>query len=174
MLDKSSSLAVILAILSFGCSYDVFPERFTKDLDHTFDFATWRSIADHLPATKVELGGRLIEAQTLQGKTTIVVQQLPIVKHPAYGPKLGKTKGEFVIDHRGPVNPGFLSQGNRIMVVGTTRGMSRVVVDDIVRALPTIEAACIHIWKTGDTEIADYSSAGAGYAVLEEETFCVS
>ena len=60
------------------------------------------------------------------------------------------------------------------MVVGITRGTKMVPVDDVVRSLPIIEANCIHVWKTGDTDIADYASGGAGYGVLEEETFCTS
>ena len=58
------------------------------------------------------------------------------------------------------------------MVVGITRGTKMVPVDDVVHSLPTLEANCIHIWKTEGTDIADYASSGAGYGVLEEETFC--
>jgi hypothetical protein len=79
-----------------------------------------------------------------------------------------------VIAHQGTIDEKFLHPGNRLIVVGMTAGVRLVGVDDVVRSLPSLDAQCIHIWKTGNTDIADFSSSGAGYGVLEEETFCRS
>ena len=105
---------------------------------------------------------------------SIITTELAVAHYPAYGPKKGKSKGEFVITYQGIIDKPFLHPGNRIMVVSITRGAKMVAVDDVMRSLPTLEAKCVHIWKTGDTDIADYASSGAGYGVLEEETFCTS
>jgi starvation-inducible outer membrane lipoprotein len=171
---KSLIKVLLLSLISSGCSYQVFPSDVLNGVDHNFDFARWRMVPNQIQSTKVELGGRIVETQTIGRTITIIAQELPIVRYPAYGPKQGKSKGEFVISYQGEVDKPFLHPGNRIMVVGITRGAKMVPVDDVVRSLPMIEANCIHIWKTGDTDIADYASSGAGYGVLEEETFCAS
>jgi starvation-inducible outer membrane lipoprotein len=104
---------------------------------------------------------------------TIVVTQLPIVEHPAYGPKnTGKRSGEFAITFQGKIEPPFLQRGNRLIVVGTTKTAKVVSVDDLVRSLPAVSAKCLHIWNTGGRDIADFPSYGAGYETLEEDTFC--
>ena len=165
---------VLSSLVCNGCAQDVFPPAALNEIDRNFDFARWRMIPSEVQPTKVELGGRIIETQTIGGTITIVTGQLPIVSYPAYGPKKGKSKGEFAITYQGKIDQPFLHPGNRIMVVGTTHGAKMVPVDDVMRSLPTVEASCIHIWKTGDVDIADYASSGAGYGVLEEETFCSS
>jgi hypothetical protein len=55
-----------------------------------------------------------------------------------------------------------------------TNGARLVSVDDVLRSLPSLEAHCMHIWETSDSDIADFMPSGAGYAVLEEETFCTT
>jgi hypothetical protein len=79
-----------------------------------------------------------------------------------------------VITYHGKIDQPFLHPGNRIMVVGITRGTKLAAVDDVMRSLPSVEADCVHIWKTGNVDIADFASSGAGYGILEEETFCPS
>ena len=110
----------------------------------------------------------------IKGDTiTIVAIQLPIVEYPAYGPKdTKKRSGDFAIQYHGKINPLFLQPGNRLIVVGHTRTPMRVEVDDILRSLPTMNARCIHLWNTGGRDIANFSSSGAGYETLREETYC--
>jgi hypothetical protein len=104
---------------------------------------------------------------------TIVAARLPNVEHPAYGPKeTGKSPAVFAILYRGKLDPSFLHAGNRLIVVGYTRPAIRVEVDDMLRSLPTIAAQCVHIWQTGNHDIADFHAAGAGHVVLKEDTYC--
>jgi starvation-inducible outer membrane lipoprotein len=106
---------------------------------------------------------------------TIVVTQLPIVEHPAYGPKdTGKRSGEFAITYQGKIESTFLQRGNRVMVIGTTHTPMVANVDDLPRSLPTVVAKCLHFWNTGGRDIADFPSYGAGYETLEEETVCAT
>ncbi len=173
---KSLLQALLFSLVCGGCSYQVFPSEALEGVEHNFDFARWRMVSSQIEPTKVELGGRILETQTIGEIITIVTTELPVVNYPAYGPKQGKkkSKGEFVITYQGMIDKPFLQPGNRIMVVGITRGAKLVAVDDVMRSLPALEGRCVHIWKTGDTDIADYASSGAGYGVLEEETFCTS
>lgn len=157
-----------------GCAFDVFPPEELKGVDRHFDFTRLRTAPSQMPPTKIELGGRILEAQTIGGMITIVTGQLPIVSYPAYGPKQAKSKGEFAITFLGKISAPFLHPGNRLIVIGTTRGTKMAAIDDVMRSLPLIEAKCLHIWKTGNVDIADYASSGAGYGILQEETFCTS
>jgi starvation-inducible outer membrane lipoprotein len=121
------------------------------------------------------LGGRIIQADTKDGTVSIVAAQLPIVEHPAYGPKdTGKRSGEFTITYQGKIELNLLQTGNRLIVVGVTRPTKVVIVDDIPRSFPTVMAQCLHIWNTGGRDIADFPSYGAGYETLEEQTFCTT
>ena len=166
-------ILVVLAIGLSACAPSVFSPDVLEGVDPNFDFTRWRMLPNQAGEKKIQLGGRIIHSETKEDSATIVVAQLPIVEHPAYGPKdTGKVSGEFAITYQGKVEPAFLQRGNRIMVVGVTQAAKVVAVDDLPKNLPTVKATCIHIWKTGGRDIADFPSYGAGYETLEEETLC--
>ena len=165
-------LAIVLGV--GGCSHpQIFPSDVMQDVDPSFDFSRWRSLPNQALERKIQLGGSILQSERKDGNVTIVARQLPIVEHPAYGPKdTGKLSGEFAIAFPGPVDPQFLRRGNRLIVVGTTKAPSVVVVDELPRNLPTMSAQCLHIWNTEGRDIADFQSFGAGYETLPEETYC--
>jgi len=169
----------ILLLISLGLNAcapsTVFSPEVLQGVDPHFDFTRWRMLPNQAGEKKIQLGGRIIQAETNGDNATIVVAQLPIVEHPAYGPKdTGKLSGEFAVTYQGKVEPSFLQRGNRIMVVGMTQAAKVVAVDDLPKSLPTVQATCVHIWKTGGRDISDFPSFGAGYETLEEETLCSS
>ena len=170
------SMAILASFVLSACTpYQVFPSEVMEGVDRNFDFSVWRLTPNAKTDRKIELGGRVIQAETKGGAVSIVIAQLPIVDHPAYGPKdTGKRSGEFTITYEGKIEPNFLQTGNRLIVVGITRTTKVIVVDDIPRSFPTVMAQCLHIWNTGGREIADFPSYGAGYETLEEQTFCTS
>ena len=170
------SMAILASLVLSACTpYQVFPPEVVEGVDRNFDFSVWRLTPNAKTDRKIELGGRVIQAETKGGAVSIVIAQLPIVDHPAYGPKdTGKRSGEFAITYEGKIEPNFLQTGNRLIVVGTTRTTKVIVVDDIPRSFPTVMAQCLHIWNTGGREIADFPSYGAGYETLEEQTFCTT
>jgi starvation-inducible outer membrane lipoprotein len=108
----------------------------------------------------------------------IVAEQLPIVKHPVYGPaepdKPRAGDYEFAILYPGQLEPTALRNGNRFLVVGKTNGRKPVIVNGVPKTEPYLVADCIHVWQTGRTEIAEFKEdAGAGYTSLPEKTYCV-
>ena len=164
----------IVSLVTFACIPQLFPAGTLQDVDLNFDFTSWRmsprSVADN---HKAQLGGRIVKSTSNDQTLTIVAAHLPIAEHPAYGPReIGKSHAVFAILYQGKVDPLFLHPGNRLIVVGYTRSPIRVEVDDVLRSLPTITAQCLHIWQTGDHDIADFQASGAGYAALKEETYC--
>jgi starvation-inducible outer membrane lipoprotein len=147
----------------------------TDGVDREFDFSRWRTLPNQALERKIQLGGSILQAENKGSTVTIVATQLPIVEHPAYGPKeTGKRTGEFAIIFQGLLESSFLQRGNRVIVVGTTKGAKVVSIDDLPRSLPSVLAKCVHIWNTGGRDIADFPSYGAGYETLEEDTFCAS
>lgn len=172
----TKSLIVMIGAVLSGCTTPgVFPPDTLKGVDSNFDFAHWRMVPNQAEAKKIQLGGRIVQSEAKGDLITVVTVQLPIVEHPAYGPKdTGKRSGEYAIIYQGKIDASFLQPGNRIMVVGTTHAPKVVSVDDLPKSLPTVMAACVHLWKTGGRDIADFPSYGAGYETLEEDTFCTS
>ncbi|HKY71861.1 MAG TPA: Slp family lipoprotein [Nitrospira sp.] len=175
---KQAFATLILGIcvgLAACSAPQLFPSEVTQGVDPNFDFSRWRIVPNQALERKIQLGGRIVQAERQDATVTIVATQLPIVEHPAYGPKdTGKRSGEFAIMFQGPIESPFLQRGNRVIVVGTTSHAKVVSVDDLPRSLPTVTATCLHIWNTGGRDIADFPSYGAGYETLEEETFCAS
>jgi len=175
---KQVSATAILAIcLGVGaCSHpQLFPSEVMEGVDPDFDFARWRMVPNQALERKIQLGGSIMRSEQKDGTVTIVANQLPIVEHPAYGPKdTGKRSGDFAITFQGPIESPFLQRGNRVIVVGTTRTAMVVSVQDFPRTLPAVSAKCLHIWNTGGRDIADFPSFGAGYEALEEKTVCAT
>ena len=155
----------------------LFPSRVMQGLDPNFDIQAWRASPTAGLGRKVELGGRIIQAETTAQGVLIIAEQLPIVQHPAYGPSgLKKRPGafEFAFLYPGSLTVGALTQGNRLIVVGTTEKPKPVMLDGAPKSELFLLAQCVHIWKTEGREIADFisGSVGGGYYPLEEETYC--
>jgi starvation-inducible outer membrane lipoprotein len=154
-------------------SPNLFPSEVMEGVDPNFDFSRWRMVPNQALERNIQLGGSILQSERKDGGVTIVARQLPIVQHPAYGPKdTGKSSGEFAIAFPGSIDSPFLQRGNRVIVVGTTKAASVVQLDDLPRSLPTVSAKCLHIWSTEGRDIADFQSVGAGYNTLPEQTFC--
>jgi starvation-inducible outer membrane lipoprotein len=164
----------VVCTLASACTPQLFPPDTLKDVDPKFDFSRWRMAPTSMENHKVQLGGRIVYSHTKDQTVRIVAAQLPIVEHPAYGPKeTGKSHARlFAILYQGTLDPLFLQPGNRLIVVGYTRTQIQVEVEDVLRNLPAMTAECLHIWQTGDHDIADFHASGAGYVVLKEETYC--
>ena len=171
---------VFLALLFLWCttlsacaSYKVFPPEALDGIEANFDFARWREMPDQAKTTKVQLGGRIVQSEVRGDTVVIVVDQLPIVDHPAYGPRdNGKLNGEFVVTYQGKIEAVFLQSGNRVMVVGTTRPSTMVSADGLPRSFPTVVAQCLHFWNTEGREIADFPDYDGGYVSLAQQTVC--
>jgi starvation-inducible outer membrane lipoprotein len=162
-------------LLASACGApQLFPKDVMDGVDANFDFIAWKNAPNANLDRKVQLGGQLVESESTEHETLLIVRQLPIVEHPAYGPKeTGKRTGEFVIVFSGTLPSNTLAHGHRLIVVGAVQKARVVTVEDSKRTLPAVLARCLHIWKTGGRDIADFTSVGAGYEPLEEDTYCV-
>ena len=176
-MERVFALTVLAMCIGFSsCSpIQLFPTEVMEGVDPNFDFSRWRTLPNQALERKIQLGGSIIQSEQKEGTITTVVMQLPIVEHPAYGPKdTGKRSGDFAVTFVGHIPPPFLQRGNRLIVVGTTKAAKVIAVDDVPRSFPSVSATCLHIWNTGGRDIADFPSYGGGYDTLEEETFCTT
>ena len=176
-MNRLFASVVLAACIGFGgCSpVQLFPPEVMEGVEPHFDFSRWRTLPNQALEKKIQLGGSIIQSEEKQGTATVVVMHLPIVEHPAYGPKdTGKRSGEFAVTFAGHIPATFLQRGNRLIVVGTTKTAKVIAVDDVPRSFPSVSATCLHLWNTGGRDIADFPSYGGGYDTLEEETFCTT
>lgn len=154
---------------------------FQKDVmdgvEPNFNLNTWRTAPNAALGHKIQVGGRIVQADLTEEGVLIVGMQLPIVEHPVYGPtEVGKRPGvfEFAFLYTGKMEASALSPGNRFIVVGTIQRARIVEVDGAPKSEPFLLARCVRIWKTEGREIADFPMVGAGYYPLEENTYCTS
>jgi starvation-inducible outer membrane lipoprotein len=185
LMPLSTLMTLTLCAVLFGCAANsLFPPEVMEKVSPTFHFEAWRDASPSNEAGKtdsghkVELGGRIIQA-TKNGKGIVIVaEQLPIAKHPVYGPTEDvKRTGdyEFAFLYPGELEPQDLKNGNRFVIVGTTTSRRPVVVNGVPKTEPFLVADCIHVWQTGRTEIAEFKeSVGGGYSPLPEKTYCVA
>lgn len=169
------ALIVVCVALGACASERVFSAKVLEGVDPNFDFSRWRMLPNQAEHRKIQLGGAILQAENKDGQVTIVATHLPIVEHPAYGPRsTDKGRGEFAIVFRGSIDAKSLHVANKLIVVGTTQSPKVISVDDLPRSLPTVDAQCIHIWVTGRKEIAEFPfNTDGGYEPLEENTYCV-
>jgi starvation-inducible outer membrane lipoprotein len=185
LMPLSTLMTLTLCAVLSGCAANsLFPPELMEKVSPTFQFEAWRDAGPTNEAGKtdsghkVELGGRIVQA-TKNGKGIVIVaEQLPIVKHPVYGPTEDvKRTGdyEFAFLYPGELEPQDLKNGNRFVIVGTTTSRRPVVVNGVPKTEPFLVADCIHVWQTGRTEIAEFKeSVGGGYSPLPEKTYCVA
>lgn len=159
--------------LSACAAHPVFPPKVLEGVDSNFDFARWHMMPNEAEGKKVQLGGQIVQSQASGDTVTIVVSQMPIVEHPAYGPKdNGKNNGEFVVTYQGQIKALNLQPGNRVIVIGTTRPSKVVTAGDVSRSFPIVAAQCLHVWNTQGRDIDEFPFLEAGYETLEQKTIC--
>jgi starvation-inducible outer membrane lipoprotein len=175
-ISRRAIVGVLIGMVLSGCGpQHIFSPQVLEGVDQNFDFTAWRMVPNAKAGKKVQLGGRILQAPQRDGLVTMVLTQLPIVEHPAYGPTdTERGRGEFLVYFNGKVPMNHLQPGNRVIVIGTTQHAAVVAIEDSQRSLPALTAECLHIWNTGGKEIADFPNFGAGYQPLEEETYCAA
>ncbi len=175
MTRRCGTMLLVIGLALAGCGpTQIFPSRIAEGVDKDFDFTVWRNVPNAQTERKVQLGGRIVQANIEKGSLVIIVTQLPIVEQPAYGPKdNGRRSGEFAVMYNGTLDSKWLTPGHRLVVIGSTAQAKAVMVDDVQRSLPSLTGRCIHIWRTAGKEISDFPyNIGGGYEPLEEETHC--
>lgn len=168
---------LIVSVLTVGCGTSpVFPTDVTRDIDRTLSFASLKEHGTEAAGKTIELGGQIVGSMFEGQQTRVLVRTLPIRTHPVYGPvETGRFEGMFVVIFAGTLTAQDLQHGNMVVVVGTVLGNQADMVTGISVVRPTVEAHCLHIWRTGGAGIDDFPWPAfmQGYAALVEQTYCI-
>lgn len=165
-------IVVACCALVSACSPSVFPYKALDGVNQDFDFAGWQLLQEPHPQQKVQLGGRIVQAEIKDDMVTITATQLSIPKNPTHEPEEDKSSGEFLIQYSAVIDPLVLRSGNKLIVVGETGSPGQIEVEKKVRLLPRITALCIHFWNTDGNGIVLRGSSSAGTKFLAELTYC--
>lgn len=174
---KTMARLVVLgaSVLLTACSAPLFPPSVTHDVT-AMEFGVLQAQPDVFRGQVVQLGGRIVGAEQTKDGMLIRVQELPIDKHPVYGPSETLSPSmEFAILYRGNVDPAGIQFGNKLIVVAVANGSQSVNVEGVPRIDPYMIARCMHVWKTGGYGvygIEDFPHTTDGYWTLEHETYC--
>jgi starvation-inducible outer membrane lipoprotein len=163
------------SVLVTACSTPLFPPNVTHDVT-AMEFGVLQAQPDVFRGQVVQLGGRIVGAVSTKDGMLIRVQELPVEKHPVYGPsEMLSPTAEFAILYPGKVDASGIQFGNKLIVVALAKGSQSVNVDGVPRMEPYVIARCMHVWKTGgygSDRIEDFPHMMDGYWPLEHETYC--
>jgi starvation-inducible outer membrane lipoprotein len=171
--------AIFWCVLLVACAFPhpIFHQHDVEGVNLDFDFLVWRDDPMAYKGSKVQLAGEVLDYEMTDEGMLLFVHELPVVKHPFYGPKdPGKRKGqfEFTILYPGRIDPNALQQGNKFLVIGNVQGVKEVPVDTASKKFPHLVAHCLHIWKTGKRQISDFPYLGPDYYALEDVSYCTA
>ena len=161
-----------------GCSTaPLFPPDTISDAASS-EFGVLQAKTDVFKGRVVQLAGRIVGVEESASGTIILAQELPVEKHPAFGPTdTDKPTASFAILYPGKVDRNALWFGNKFIVVAVAQGQTTLAIDGIPRREPYVVARCMHVWKTGaygSYGIEDYPHTTDGYYPLEHQTYCAS
>ena len=165
-------IVVVCCALLSACSPSVFPYKALDGVNHDFDLLGWQLLQGQSPQQKVQLGGRIVQAEMKEDMVTITATQLSIPKDPTQEPEEANSNGEFLIQYSAVIDPLVLRSGNKLIVVGETGRPGQIEAEKNVRLLPRITALCIHFWNTDGKGIVLRGSSSSGTKLLEELTYC--
>lgn len=177
---KYRSMLLAGAVLVFvfqGCAAGpTFPENDAATLKASSEFGVLAATPDTYQGRAVRLAGRMVSVETTDQGTMIVAEWLPFPEPGEYGPaSTGKSTGErFTLRYPGRLDPMGSWHGNKFVVAGAMRGTSRLItIDGLSKSVPHVEARCLHVWKTGDSELSDAAPdvEQTGFPPLEQ-TYC--
>ena len=88
-------ILVACCALVSACSPSVFPYKALDGVNQDFDFAGWQLLQEPHPQQKVQLGGRIVQAEMKDDMVTITATQLSIPKNPMSRRRTNQV-GEFL------------------------------------------------------------------------------
>jgi starvation-inducible outer membrane lipoprotein len=164
----AKSVITLMAFSLTACATGPFPSSAMKDVDPKVDFGVLKAQPDVYKGRAVQLAGRIVDVEPVEGGTLIVARSLPVrgnqpvesITEPE------RPTGKFAFLYPGKIPPADLQFGNEFLVVAQMQG-------EKTRREPYLVARCVHVWRTGPLdEISDFPDWLDTYYPLEEQTYC--
>ena len=167
------STAMLLMFL-LGCTRtSPFPMNGSQAIKSESDFGVLTAQPDVFQGRAIKLAGRIVGVEATAEGTIVTAEWLPYPDAEYLGPSgaLTGTPGRFVLFYPGKLDPDGMTHGNKFLVVGEKEESERMTAfRESSQSLPYIAARCLHVWKTGDSEIDSQEYSEYSYPV--EETYC--
>jgi len=183
----------IVMFLLYGCATSMtsdptFPVDAVPAVTSSSQFDKVTKGADGSKGQMIKLAGRIIDVSTTQEGALIIASWLPFPKQTSLEegpPDSPATKGRhFVFLFPGTIRDPFIPgeaydpkvawEGNRFILEGKLAGKKTVVLDPLgdQKSLLHVQARCIHVWETGQSEVADQPDSQ--WAGTIGRTFCAT
>ncbi len=168
-------LFVALLLVFAGCaSTSIFPTNDSQALKSESEYGVLIAQPDVFQGRTLKLAGRMVGVETTAEGTLITAEWLPYPDAEYVGPTgtAAGSIGRFILFYPGKLDAEGIFYGNKFLVIGKKEeNQSMTSFRSTSRSLPYMMARCLHVWKTGDSEIetrpdTEYSA----YPV--EETYC--
>ena len=172
---------IILAVgtslmFTMGCaSQSPFPTNGSEALKSKSEFGVLTAQPDVFQGRAIKLAGRMIGVEETAEGSIVRAEWLPYPNNEFEGPteRGGVSPGQFAFLYPGQLDWEGRLPGNKFLVVGVMEGTKTMVSTvGLSRNVPYLKARCLHVWKTGGSEIESHQpNVDLGYPVMKE-TYC--
>jgi outer membrane lipoprotein len=147
MVMKRWYLSLVILFIT-GCG-PVISQDVLKDVDKGVPFQAILRNPDHFKGKTVMLGGKLIEATPLEGKTRVTVLQYPLGFRDKPDLDSG-SEGRFIVEATGFLDPVVYSAGRQVTVAGIVNGKEVLPLGEINYTYPVVVSREIYLWPVDD------------------------
>ncbi len=169
--------AALLVFVAQGCaSGPTFPMNGATTFKASSEFGVLVAKPDTYQGRAIRLAGKIVSVEATDQGTMITAEWLPFPVPGQNGPGPAP-QGEpqrFRLLYPGQLDPMGRWYGNLFVVAGAMKGTTNMItLAGLTRTMPFVEARCIHVWKTGDSELSDFAAdvEQVGFPPLEQ-TYC--
>lgn len=158
-----------------------FPAEVEKKIVIAPEFGVLQAEPEVYRGRGILLAGEVTGVEPISSGVLIVSQNLPVARqltYPTYRPvetmePIGRPAEQVVLFYPGHIDPQGLLLGNKFVAMAEVRDFRSVTIAGVSKTTPYFLASCLHVWKTGHQNIADFrDNYNQTYARLEEDTYC--
>lgn len=137
------------------------------------EFGDLDLVPDTFKGRAVMLAGRIVGVEPDGQGVVIVAEWLPVPKDMGKGPSEVDVKPDrkFVVHYPKAIDSAGLWQGNKFVAVGHIQDAQP---SSKQSSLPSVDASCLHIWKTRGLSITGTLEDERGRFPVLEQTYCLN
>ena len=167
-------LAAVLSIMSACGQPVVYPMQVDGSEAVLVDeFGDLDIVPDTFKGRAVMMAGRIVGVEPDGQGVTIVAEWLPVPKDMGKGPSEVDARPDqrFIVHYPKAIDSAGLWEGNKFVAVGHIQDAQQPIRHS---ALPSVDASCLHIWKTRGLSITGTFDDERGRFPILEQTYCLN
>lgn len=136
------------------------------------EFGDLDMVADTFKGKAVMMAGRIIGVEAEGKGVAIMAEWLPVPKDMGKGPSEvdARPDQKFVVHYPKTIDSAGLWAGNKFVAVGHIQETQPIKNS----SLPSVDASCLHIWKTRGLSITGTLEDERGRFPVLEQTYCLN